>query len=238
MDCYYHSGTKQAGTCDRCNKPLCSKCIVSFKNPKSHLSVDEEEDKRDYLEQLDDELPRLEELNWCLPCYYAHFNYNLRKGEEIGHKIFSLVVELVAYSIVALILIYIANLELQANISLNLLFTPIGFGSVVVIYAIAFVILFYYRSKQLKAKRVKLDEIKEKFLTITNVGTIDLPIDCFYCKHEIDPESFVCMNLECTLGEEVNKDAREIPIDPVNENYGFFATLKKLPKFPPEDDNK
>ena len=235
MKCYYHSTTNTSTSCDRCNRPICLDCIIQFKTPKKYRSVDDQIDRRNYLEQLDEEV-QLEELTWCLPCYYTHFNHDLSKSEQLSTKIVSILVELVAYSIVIVALLAIGNIELKLNMDLNQFISPLMLLLWIILYLFLFIMLFNYRNKQLKLKREKLEEVKQKFLSITNIGTIYLPIDCFYCKNEIDPESFACLNLDCTLGEELSKDAEEIPIDPVNSNYGFFNTLKKLPKFPPQED--
>ena len=237
MNCYYHSSTVQSLSCDRCNRPICLECIIKFKNPKKYRSVDDSDEKGSYLDELNEEVA-LEDLTWCLPCYYTHFNYNVSKGEKLNTRILSLFVELIAYSFVIFSLLFVGNIEFNLNINFNQIFQPLILLILVVLYVIVFYMLYNYRDKQLKFKRSRLEEVKQKFLASTNVGTIDLPIECFFCKNEIDPESFVCMNLNCTLGEELTKDAKEIPIDPVNSNYGFFNTLKKLPKFQPEEEDK
>ena len=75
-------------------------------------------------------------------------------------------------------------------------------------------------------------------MTITNVGTIDLPIECYYCKHEIEPEAMACLNLDCSLGEKIYQTGPEVEIQAVNSNYGLFDTLKPLPKYPEEKEKE
>ena len=235
MNCFYHSTNKSSISCERCNRPLCSDCIISFKNQSKYRKIDEGQRQINYIDELSYD-SRVEDLQWCLPCYYAHFNNDLMKAEKISTKILSILVELFSYTFVVILLIYLVSIEFKYTIDINQFLTPGNIILLVVIYTIFSILLFNYRDKRLRERRIKLDNVKDHFLEITNIGTIDLPIECFYCKQEIELESFACMNLNCTLGEEINKDAKEVPIDPVNSNYGFFNTLKKLPKLPPEEN--
>ncbi len=237
MNCFYHPSNKSLYSCERCNRPICSDCTISFKNPQKFKTIDDQKSNINYIDSNNDGV-RLEDLSWCLPCYYAHFNADLIKKEDLISKIISIIVELLAYTMIIGVLIFLMNLEFKYSIDLQQIFSGYNLVMVIVLYALAFILLFYYRGKQASLKRIKLTEVKETFLTVTTIGAIDLPIECFYCKESIDPSSFVCMNLNCTLGEEIDKDEKIVSIEPVNSNYGLFNTLKKLPKYPPEEKEK
>ena len=153
-------------------------------------------------------------------------------------KILSIIIELISYSIVIIVLFLLVNFEVKTSFDIQQLLSPDIFIILIIVNAVAFILLYNYREKEVREKRAKLDMVKERFLTITTIGTIDLPIECYYCKVELEPPSLVCMNLNCTLGETINKDAKVVKIEAVNSNYGLFDTLKQLPKYPPEEEEK
>ena len=241
MTCFYHPSAKEVYICDRCNRPICSDCIISFKNQKKFRTVDDDQRGFSYLDPYSDPYAderSLEDLKWCLPCYYSHFNADLVKKEALSTKTLSIIIELIAYSVVIAVLYLLVNFEFKISFDMQQLLSPGIFIPLVIVYGVAFILLYQYREKEVREKRTKLDMVKERFMTITTVGTIDLPIECYFCKVELDTSSLACMNIECTLGENVDKDAKIVNIDPVNTNYGFANTLKPLPRFPPEEEKK
>lgn len=236
MDCYYHHSTKSVGSCERCNRPICSDCVVTFKNRMRY--IDRTEIQRGRELDPDYEYDRSEELNWCLPCYYAHFSPELLKNDNFLSLLIDSILETIIFGIILFASITILSYWAQNLSLLNILFFPISlFG--LLIASIAVVIVLYQRKRRsLDEKLAKLNIIKDRFLSSTNVGTIDLPIDCFYCKYEIDAEAMACLNLNCTLGETISTTGPEVEIQAVNSNYGFFDTLRKLPKYPEEEKEK
>ena len=233
MDCYYHHTTKSVTSCERCNRPICSDCIVSFKNRMRYIDRNEIQKEREL--DPDYEYDRLEDLNWCLACYYAHYNY------EIHDKDSSLLVDSLLSVLFLTILVVggIGLLSFFAHVDISIdLMSPTVLLEGSVVYALAIFLLYRNKSSILKIKKEKIDVVKERFLTITNVGTIDLPIECYYCKHEIDPEAMACLNLDCSLGEKIYQTGPEVEIQAVNSNYGLFDTLKPLPKYPEEKEKE
>ena len=124
MDCYYHHTTKSVGSCDRCNRPICADCFLSFKNKIKYVDRNEiqrgmEEDPYNY------EYDPLEELNWCLPCYYAHFSPEILKKDSFSALILDSVLSTVFSFLGLLAVLVVLSFVLHNSGLLNINLTPL-----------------------------------------------------------------------------------------------------------------
>lgn len=239
MSCYYHRNISEVGSCDRCNRPVCSDCLVNFINKKSYKSRPDPD--RDHFDNYKDEMlneQNKEELHWCLPCYYAHFSNELLPQTGFSAMSVWVFLDLLAFSLVAGVLLFFLDNQYNLTLTATLFSSPLFLIAIIGGYFGAFYILYQRRKTDIDNKIQKVEAIKERFLEITSIGTINEQITCYYCKFDIQPDEFACMNLNCTLGESLDQNAKEVEVKAVNEHYGFFSTLNKLPKIPEEKEEK
>jgi hypothetical protein len=233
MDCFYHKTKSDFKSCERCNRPICNECNINFKNAKITKEITLDEDESTYIDEKSGDL--IEELNWCIPCYYNHFVSTLPLNNTTIRLFLSAITDLIVYSTIVFILLISLIQFWKMPVEFES-FQTTTIDIIFILLLLFIVILLYYnKRKKLEMKFTALREINEIFLMKTNFETILLPIECFYCKETIDSESFACMNVNCTLGEELSNDTVEIPLEPVKSNYGLFVGLKKLPQMPSDD---
>lgn len=234
MSCFYHRNVSEVSSCERCNRPVCLDCLLTFINKKTYKSrPDPDEEEMDYHEATLKE-DNKEELHWCLPCYYAHFSNEL--APQIGFTAISvwIILDLLAFGVVSFVLLFFLNYQYNFSLLKDIFSSPLYETLVSGLFIVGFYVLYQRRKQDLDEKVKKVEAVKERFLEITTIGTITEPITCYYCKYDIQPDEFVCMNLDCTLGETIDRNAKPVQIKAVNEHFGFFDTLNKLPKIPEE----
>lgn len=232
--CYYHQSTKSTSSCERCNRPICSDCGVSFQNRIKYVDRDEIQRGREL--DPDYEYDRLEDLKWCLPCYYAHYSNELQAKNNFSALLFDSFLDVIVSGLILATGLIILSFIIHINVPIEVILSPSILLGILVSTIIGSLFIYHNKRKDLDSKLIQIAEIKDRFLSITNIGTMDLPIACYYCKHEIDPEALACLNLDCTLGEKYSRTGKEVEVEPVNSNYGLFDTLRELPKYPDEDE--
>jgi len=233
MDCYYHKGTNAIGSCERCNRPICPDCVIHFKHKGRYKQTDELEENKELL--FDEDIDRrIEDLNFCLPCYYQHFYPEISDKAKASSLIISSVTEVLIIVLGIYLIVFFLNAQYQVNLMQYIENSGLAQAFLILLTVSLVAIIFIYRKNQSAEDIKRIDAVREIFLTITNIGTIDAPITCFYCKYEISYDALACMNLNCTLGETISSKDKEVPIKPVNTHYGLFDTLTKLPKIPDE----
>ena len=233
--CFYHSFVKVSGSCERCNRPLCSDCIYTFKDPTiirylpSNNTSDHEkmfESTPEYdLPDLSIDASDVEDLNWCYPCYFDHFNPEIIKSSHFMRQILSSFINGILVAVMPVLMIFAFASDPELNITLsNELYGEIF----IFMFIIGFIGMFFYNRNMVNKKQTDFKEFSENYFQKLNLDQISFPVTCYYCKEPIKSDSFACLNIDCTLGEKIDLDAPVINIQP--RNLDFYDSLRELEK--------
>lgn len=239
MDCYYHTKVNAIQACERCNRPICNDCLKSFEHYNTFMEWFPESQEKDSFNEIQSDYTRadymMETLHWCIPCYYSHFNQMYNKKSNPIFKSIGIIFELLLYSFVMIIVIVSLLLSFEIHTNLETSLISENWIFLLIIYSILFLLIYRYKTNKTTKNQDELDHTKNVFLESTYSRVIELPIVCFYCKQTINEQDLTCLNINCTLGEEINPNAKEIEIQPVTSVFGIFDVLAKLPGPPQEE---
>ena len=225
--CYYHSYAKAVSSCERCNRLLCSDCIYTFKNRSLRTfnnKIDELYDEEEYIE----EKSYMEKVHWCYPCYYDYFNPRIVKSTQLIHQLWVSFVYNLAISPIIILLLIGLSLEPQSGTKIP---TEIYLFLFLFSFFALFIAFLISERRRVNKKVADFNRFVENFNRL-NIQNVAFPIECFFCKEKIESHSSICLNINCTLGEQLDKNAQIIKIEPIKYNLGLLETLNELPKDP------
>ena len=223
--CYYHENKSALSSCERCNRPVCSECVFTLQGELYPLY-----DKNEALTNYSDYKSWIEELHWCNYCYFDHF---LRQNNE-NKKFIQLILNSLFISAFLSV-----GITLIIFLLVNFLISSITPEILAFLFCIIMIPIFFARFKEdqknTSIKEEKFSKIKLTIFNELNLKDNYFPIDCYYCGEIIKPESLTCLNIDCSLDEEIDKNAKIVKVEPIKVNFGIFDGLNDLTNEPPED---
>lgn len=228
--CFYHSSTIATSSCERCNRPVCSKCSYSVEN--STLDVYDKIDIKKFLsESEDDQDLSSEDVYWCYPCYYDFLNQKRQKNESSFHKmkrietnfILSILAPIFTFWFISIVF---SENDMQFKVDNNIILASL------LIFIIVFLFTLINNKRTFRKEKIQFDENINDYFNDLGLPSVEFPITCYYCDKEINSDSTTCLNINCSLGEKIDENAKEFKLDLSDER--IFETLSQLPK----DSNK
>ena len=177
---------------------------------------------------------QIETLHWCIPCYFNYFFSKFQHEKKVYINAYSSLKTIFGWTIG----IYILLLLFTWFFFINFYLDQFSSNLISLFYIFWFFYLFIHRFRMFSKKEIKLIPLKNDFLISTYQRVIDTTILCYWCKEKIKHSDATCLNIQCTLGEEIDLNAQLIPLYPIKYLSNLFESLAPLPKNPDEYFNE